>query len=614
MSTGCALPPNEHAAFAVVSRLLSCLVTESLLRAFYLPINSDRASGALVVLSTHIMSEHPIIDRALRHSDIFAIIPLHHPPVLKGTPNDKHGQPVGLVDPLDMLPEVYELAETDADSPVNDGLRQAILARLTPPPWELGRFTTLAKTRGVVELWDKFVEGLLVDKKLRKTIENELSSSLHWQRQAFESPPSCPSLNAHPIKWEQSLVAGHPTHPMHRARSMTSVPSDYDWYHPKIRFVRVPQSMLSLSGPFEEYIPRLAQIAATNAGKQLLDVPETTLMPAHELQIPNLVEKFDGIEVLDDDIYVEALAQSSIRTVLVPDMPGIALKLAVGVKISSSLRTISHFTADFGPRFSKDIVPLLSIDRRILSIEVEPASAVYRGEPDIAKHFTAVLRQEYEPPAGENLIVCAALFEMGHKNVPPGVSAIEHVLNLNTEEKREAFLDRYIRLACEALVPPLLNNGVAFEAHAQNVLARFDTRSGELLGFVVRDLGGLRIHPGTLRQSTGTDFQFLPSHCVITDSLEETFPKFYHTLIHNHLQRLIRLLGMHHNGRGWEMLRTHLGSVIPEEHPLRDAWLGPENREVPGKCLMRMRLQGVYRDMVFSPFPNMIQYQPAIQS
>lgn len=127
------------------------------------------------------------------------------------------------------------------------------------------------------------------------------------------------------------------------------------------------------------------------------------------------------------------------------DLPGKALKLAVGVKISSSLRTISHFTANFGPRFSSEVVPKLAVDREILHIETEPQSAVYRDQdPDKAKHFTVVIRNEYEPKDGETIIVVAALLEMGHKNVPAGVSAVEHLFGLHTEEKRIAFVDRYV--------------------------------------------------------------------------------------------------------------------------------------------------------------------------
>ncbi|KAF8896586.1 IucC family-domain-containing protein [Infundibulicybe gibba] len=616
MSSGSGLPPAQHAAFAVVSRLVSCLVTEQLLRGFYLPISqSCQASGVLIVLSTHLMSETPVINRSLCSNDIFAIVPLRHPPVLRGASIHKHGQPVGLIDPLDMLPVIYELAETltQDGEPHHDQLQKDILGCLVPPPWELGRFTTLMKNLDPIHFWRKFVDGVVIQDNLREVIEKELESSLHWQYLAYESPPECPSLTSPPIEWEQSLVAGHPTHPMHRARMLSSGSGEdhYDWYNPLIRFVKVPRTSLSILGSFENTIHTLAEKAAKRCGRIIPVDEKSVLMPVHELQIPTIRAKFQDVEILHPDINLRALAQSSIRTVIIPELPGMALKLAVAVKISSSLRTISHFTADFGPRFSAEIVPKLTFDSTILSVECEPSSAVYHTDnPELAKHFTAVLREEYEPADGESLIVCAALLETDHSNTPLGTSAIEHILGLNTEDKKSEFLNQYIKLACEALLPPLIHNGVSFEAHAQNVLVRINHVSKLPVGFVVRDLGGLRIHPATLRQSTGVNFQFLPGHCVITGSVEDTYPKFYHTFVHNHIQRLIRVLGMHSNGRGWEMLRAHMRSVIPESHGLRSAWLKEDSSEVPAKCLLRMRMQDMYREMVFSPVPNMIQVRP----
>lgn len=114
MSSGFALPPAEHAAFAVNSRLLSCLVTEGLLRAVYLDIKSPNAAGVLVILSTNVMVAQPIT-RALRPGDIFALVPLHNAPVCRPQSSGKHGKMVSLVDPLDMLPVVYELVETTSN-------------------------------------------------------------------------------------------------------------------------------------------------------------------------------------------------------------------------------------------------------------------------------------------------------------------------------------------------------------------------------------------------------------------------------------------------------------------------------------------------------------------
>jgi hypothetical protein len=182
-------------------------------------------------------------------------------------------------------------------------------------------------------------------------------------------------------------------------------------------------------------------------------------------------------------------------------------------------------------------------------------------------------------------------------------------------------------MACRALIPPLLKNGVAFEAHAQNVLARFDVVTKELRGFVIRDLGGLRIHPPTLRESTGVDFQFLSGHVVATKDLGEIFSKFYHTFVHNHVQRLVRLLGMHHNGSGWSILRKHMSEVIPKEHQVWKVWMDPASKTIESKSLIRMRMHGSYRDVsvflhfgsfnsltcyqiIFTPLPNLIQYQP----
>jgi len=110
MYSGVTLTPREHATFAVLSRLISCLVTEKILRAFWIPFERiiRGVAGIIVVLSTHTISEDASIYRAFRSDDIFAIIALHHPPVTRDEETHGHGQLVGLVDPLDMLPFVYE--------------------------------------------------------------------------------------------------------------------------------------------------------------------------------------------------------------------------------------------------------------------------------------------------------------------------------------------------------------------------------------------------------------------------------------------------------------------------------------------------------------------------
>ena len=107
------LSVQKRAAFAVISRLLSCLVTEAVLRAFYIAIKDNSpAAGIVIILTAHMTSEQTVIDRALHERDILAIVPVHHSPVLKEAPSSKHGEPVALLDPLDMLAEIYELGRS----------------------------------------------------------------------------------------------------------------------------------------------------------------------------------------------------------------------------------------------------------------------------------------------------------------------------------------------------------------------------------------------------------------------------------------------------------------------------------------------------------------------
>ena len=139
----------------------------------------------------------------------------------------------------------------------------------------------------------------------------------------------------------------------------------------------------------------------------------------------------------------------------------------------------------------------------------------------------------------------------------------------------------------------MLEDGVSFEAHSQNTVARFSLAPPhELLGFVIRDFGGLRVHPPTLLKSTGVTLDVVPGHSIIADTLDEVYARLHHTLFRNHLQQLVRVLGLHYNGKGWQVIRVRLREAIPPGHVLERAWLGEEAKTFPGRCLMRNRMAG----------------------
>jgi siderophore synthetase component len=161
------------------------------------------------------------------------------------------------------------------------------------------------------------------------------------------------------------------------------------------------------------------------------------------------------------------------------------------------------------------------------------------------------------------------------------------------------FSSSFVRVFFAAFLPPMLIDGVGFEPHPQNTLARFslNTEPPRILGFVIRDFGGIRVHPETLRKSTGIELASyaVPGHSVIADTIEDVYVRMYHTVFHNHFQQLIRVLGLHYSGKGWDIVRKCLREQVPTGHPLEKAWLGEDVRTVPGKCFMRMRMAGAYR-------------------
>ena len=166
---------------------------------------------------------------------------------------------------------------------------------------------------------------------------------------------------------------------------------------------------------------------------------------------------------------------------------------------------------------------------------------------------------------------------------------------------------RYTCTLLAALIPLLIINGLAFEAHPQNTLVRIsdssDTRP-RVLGFVMRDLGGIRVHPPTLLSSTNTPqeaFQYLSNHCIVTKTREAAAARLYNTLIQNHLHRLARVLGLHYSGDAWGIVRGHLEREIAKQGEngrwLFNFWLHEGANDIEGKCLLRMKLVGSYRNV-----------------
>ena len=100
----------------------------------------------------------------------------------------------------------------------------------------------------------------------------------------------------------------------------------------------------------------------------------------------------------------------------------------------------------------------------------------------------------------------------------------------------------------------MIHNGIAFECHPQNCLARFDLKTKELRGVVIRNLEGVRIHPETLHASTGVKLDCPARGRHDVSDLDHIYRRAYYAGIDNHLQQLIHVLDLHYNDQGLVLL------------------------------------------------------------
>ncbi|KAF7338968.1 hypothetical protein MVEN_01973000 [Mycena venus] len=596
------LSPAARAAFGTTGRLLSCLVIESLARGIYLKLPT--VDGVAI--------------GAYKADDILAIVALRHVPIFKHDGTDPRGQEVGLLDITDMAPLVLEFdPEAGAGQQPHEHaiLTEAVIKAISGPGWDLSMSAPLIPSRSPLPLWEAFGRRLNIKESMLNEISAGLESSVLWQKYTFENPPQAPQLSSPSIDWEQSIVEGHPTHPMYKARQFPPplpdyAPGTYDFYNTTLRLVGVPRANLKITGDFERYAAPLVAAASASAGEDL-PVPENfVVVPVHELQTASITAKFPDAVVFPAAFSVPILGQLSIRSFLVPTaFRELSMKVGLGIKLIGDVRTISPVAAHFVPRFSAQVVPALTMDRRLVTVARELASVVHTHPDDeVAGHCTAIIREAHDSISekrGERHIVCSSLSEKGHAGEGGHLPSVIRVFELDTEAKRLEWLDRYVKLFFEAFLPPMLHNGVVFECHPQNCVARFDLETKELIGFVIRDMEGVRVHVESLRASTGVELDFLPGHVLAEP--HDLYAQMYDTGVRNHLQQLIRTLGLHHSGSGWALVRRHLQTQIPCEHVLHDAWLAPENRTFSGKCFMRMCLEDLL--VYYMPVPNLILYE-----
>nr|CAG8437451.1 12310_t:CDS:10 [Entrophospora candida] len=579
---------RQRAYFATGSRLLTCAVNEGLVKTlYYCPekfvLNGffEQSTKTTESLSSKecnfgIIFILPDNQKIQQIKEIFSVR-VNHKPLLYKNNEKKFISEVENIDPCDMLPPIKKLSlDTEFRSmdeeKEDEENKFELFCKKCANLFEIGGIKI-----SPVDIMRVFGDWLNLNNELIDLTCSELKSSCEYQEFIYRHPKPMPTLNSTSIEWEQSLIESHPTHPLHKSRKTVPpiseiVPGSYDFEKPLIRFALVPHDKVCIRGSFEEGIRQLVDTMKFPKP----NIPsDKVLVPFHELQLPIIKSKFPHVEILPIEYSIRANSQTNIRTVVFPNLPGLAFKLPLGMIVTSAMRTISPWAAHLGVGLTP-VLKKLNINWNILKIAYELASVISTDSgPDVANHLGCIIRQDVNDlDDSEKVIICGALTEKDEN----GKSVVEKVWNLDTEQKRIDFLDRYLRILFEAFLPPALDNGFTFEPHQQNTRARFSSKTGELIGFIIRDFGGIRFHQDTLVKTLGIRVDALKGSSTESKDLVDVYNKLYHSLITVHVHRLIRALNLHYNGIGWQITRENLIKIIPKDHLLWwDEWV-PEER------------------------------------
>jgi len=553
---------------------------------------------------------------------------LHAPGGLLGLPIARRG--------------AYDLHRPDLDAPRSPALEHPglLLAALAPA---LG-LTPETAARIEYELADS-VFHLAVARAVAELRVRARLGGLRWPA---------------PVDPENLVIAGHPWHPMCKTRLGLHL-------HEVLRFapeglaaaeihaVDVRAGLARSAGVFSDMSGELFPPAA----------PGWLRLPAHGLQrrrLPRLLGALWGQDVRPADVPpVPARALLSLRTVATA---ALHVKLSTDLHTTSARRQVSPMSSHNGPHVGALLDTIFATDvitRCGMRLQHEPASAgldphalgersglagglgvIFRR--DLRGPTRALADEADDPGPGEPVAwVCAALGERWpgdmidivdmsegtgtpvRFDMSPGTASTSLTTLLHRREGEVLLraitsayatplmaMQRYVDL----LVPPALRlctaHGVALEMHLQNTLVVH--RRGRLCGFIVRDLGGIRIHRGRLA-AAGHAPELAAGSFIVTDDLAETQTKLAHTLLHAHLAAVFAwagdLLGLDEAAlwahtravitdslAGWAAAQPRLASACAED---RAVLLAPVVR---AKALLRMRIDERISDYAYTRVPG----------
>ena len=296
---------------------------------------------------------------------------------------------------------------------------------------------------------DRFVDVLRGwmgwDVELTRVFVERIKCSALYLADAYAEDRPCPTRQSEYIVWEQAIVEAN-GHPLHKCRMpvspRTQATTGVDFKRANIAFMAVKRTILTTYGLLEAELEPL--LAAAGIDPNMAADNSELVIPVHDFQVKfllSLPQAAGQLRLLPQTI--GALAQSSTRSMTVPSLPGVAVKLSLSLIIGDNIRTINSRSAFNAVQYwtTGMLNPIRVIGLQDTPLEILPEVACANGLGD---HLAVMIRWDpyhssrlpVDPDTG--YAVAGALGEpavVGEKGC-----VAESAFELNSLSKRGEFL------------------------------------------------------------------------------------------------------------------------------------------------------------------------------
>lgn len=406
---------------------------------------------------------------------------------------------------------------------------------------------------------------------------------------------------------ESLVIEGHPTHPLTKTKLPLTM-EEVKAYAPEFEKM-IPLNIMLLHKYYavvtsidddndfilHELIPEYASRLRMYAQSLDIAFDDYVIIIVHPWQYQHTIyQKFK--EWIDNKILVttpyeiDSKATLSFRTMALIDRP-YHVKLPVEVQATSAIRTVSSVTTVDGPKLSMSLHTVLNQYAQ-LKVAIEPYGIYANTGEDNARQLACIIRDKPYIANNGSTIVTGAL--VNPNPIDDEITVDSYIEWVNGQVDR-ASIKRFMHIYSKQLVTPLIaliqQYGIALEAHMQNTIVNLGPEFQ--MNFVVRDLGGSRIHLDTL--SKQLKHIEITNQSLLADSIEEVIAKFQHAVVQNQFAELIYHFSKKENISELELFEIVQGEIEraiddtkPHANALKRVLFGPK---ITVKALLRMRME-----------------------